>query len=225
MTTVLQKIVGILGAADLVSADSNFTTNLSRSEGPQPQDVWAVRTAYGWFEVPITGVFLTSPDNLTSLATDINDTRTSIDMWTPPSLFANSSVTTATVKKRSWDGSDSNAWPAAFYGAFQSLYHPPLVAADGILEHALQNVQNAECLLSAVQGNGFTSSICPINTTSQLFLAVVNTTNGVQIEAVTETNSTNNTVKVLRWQSSSVVGATPQLSTWSLDCLGTWLHA
>lgn len=222
---ILLRVLGALVSALLVNADTNSTSTLFGAGGPQLGDVRTIRTGSGWFEIPITGVLTKSPKILTSMVTDVNGTHVSVRMWVPPTLSSNSSVATVIVRKRSWDGSDSNVWPAAFYDAFQALYQRPLPPQDGTADHELETLLNAKYLFSAIQGHGFTSSTCPADTSDQLFLAAVNTPDGMVVEGVTWMDLSNDTVAVVQRQTISVGTATLKLSTWSANCLEAWVHA
>lgn len=218
--------IGLLMYALQVDAYTNLTSGLFGPDGPQLTDIWPLHTTYGWFEVPLAGVIFTEPNSLTDIVANVNMTHASVRLWTPPVLEERPSAVVMTVEKRSWDLNTTSGyqWPSAIYDAFTALYHQPYPPEVEEPAYLLQNILNSKYLFHAILGPGISSLMCPLVATDQLFLAVVNTINGPQIEAVTDLNPAINLVTSIQRQDNLTQWTQTSMSSWSGNCVEAWVR-
>lgn len=209
----------------LVASSVTTSLPLFDAAGPQVDDVRAVLTSTGWFEILTTGMVMTSADLLTANMTDINDTHAEVSLWKPAAALSPSSSSsltfspeaiTTTITKRPWSLESLSAWPAALYDVFNDLYATSL--ALNAMTNANAATLNASQLFYAVYGRAVMAE-CATNITNQLLLVEHNTDNGPVVEAVTHSDILNDTVQHVQQVSGYVEVADSQRSGWWADCI------
>ncbi|KAK5309288.1 hypothetical protein LTR70_010432, partial [Exophiala xenobiotica] len=83
-TKMKEPLTGIVWVTTvLIATPVVASLPLFGGEGPQVNDIRAILTSTGWFEVLTTGMVMTSTDLLTANMTDVNDTHADISLWKP----------------------------------------------------------------------------------------------------------------------------------------------